>query len=171
MRIFAPLYHSQDDPLSAITMFYNLIEKKRNEWLASDHCTIKELLLYIEQQDKMRDAQLEAIKTYLFLKIACQNKPLWQLFVNGTFNDTNIGQVELTETAREIFRVNKAAVALFQYSRLKDKKGNQISPKLEQYIKQHADEIRTKQSCVCPQLHGDGSFWTQVLHCSQLEEH
>ena len=141
MRIFAPLYHSQDDPLSAITMFYNLIEKKRNEWLASDHCTIKELLLYIEQQDKMRDAQLEAIKTYLFLKIACQNKPLWQLFVNGTFNDTNIGQVELTETAREIFRVNKAAVALFQYSRLKDKKGNQISPKLEQYIKQHADEI------------------------------
>ena len=122
-------------------MFYKLIEKKRNEWLASDECTIKELLQYIMQRGMMRDAQLEAIKTYLFLKIACKNQPLWRLFVDGVFNDTNIGQVELTETAREIFSTNKAAVALFQYSRLQDKKGKQLAPELEQYIKQHADEI------------------------------
>ena len=122
-------------------MFYKLIERKRNEWLKSDDCTIKELLQYIVQRGMMRDAQLEAIKTYLFLKIACKNQPLWRLFVDGMFNDTNIGQVELTETAREIFKTNKAAVALFQYSRLKDKKGKQLAPELEQYIKQHANEI------------------------------
>ena len=122
-------------------MFYKLIEKKRNEWLASEDCTIKELLLYIEQRGMMRDAQLDAIKTYLFLKIACRNQPLWRLFVDGVFNDTNIGQVELTETARQIFSTNKAAVALFQYSRLQDKKGKQLAPELERYIKQHADEI------------------------------
>ena len=122
-------------------MFYKLIEKKRNEWLASDECTIKELLQYIVQRGMMRDAQLEAIKTYLFLKIACKNRPLWRLFVDGVFNATNIGQVELTETAREIFQTNRAAVALFQYSRLHDKKGKQLAPELEQYIKQHADEI------------------------------
>lgn len=122
-------------------MFYKLIENKRNEWLASEDCTIKELLQYIEQRGLMRDAQLEAIKTYLFLKIACKNQPLWRLFNDGVFNDTNIGQVELTETARQIFSTNKAAVALFQYSRLKDKKGKQLAPELEQCIKQHADEI------------------------------
>ena len=122
-------------------MFYKLIEKKRNEWLASDDCTIKELLRYIEKRNMMRDAQMEAIKTYLYLKIAHKNQPLWKLFVDGAFNDTNIGQVELTETAREIFSTNKAAVALFQYSRLKDKKGKQLAPELEKYIKQHADEI------------------------------
>ena len=122
-------------------MFYKLIEEKRNEWLASDDCTIKDLLKYIVQRGMMRDAQMEAIKTYLFLKIACQNKPLWKLFVDGIFNDTNIGQVELTDKAREIFKSNKAAVALFQYSRLKDKKGKQLAPELETYIKQHADEI------------------------------
>ena len=60
-------------------MFYKLIENKRNEWLASEDCTIKELLQYIEQRGMMRDAQLEAIKTYLFLKIACKNQPLWRL--------------------------------------------------------------------------------------------
>lgn len=89
----------------------------------------------------MRDAQIEAIKTYLFLKIACSNRPLWELFVDGVFNDTNIGQIELTETAREIFKTNKAAVALFQYSRLTDKNGRQLAPELESYIKRHADEI------------------------------
>ena len=122
-------------------MFYKLIERKRNEWLASEDCTIKDLLKYIVRQGMMRDAQLEAVKTYLFLKIACKNKPLWELFVNGTFNDTNIGQVELTEAARQKFSTNKAAVALFQYSRLKDKKGKQLAPELEKYIKRHADEI------------------------------
>ena len=122
-------------------MFYKLIEKKRDEWLTSKGCTITKLLQYIEERGMMRDAQLEAIKTYLFLKIACHNKPLWELFVNGIFNDTAIGEVELTETARNIFSTNKAAVALFQYSRLKDKKGNQLAPELETYIKQHADEI------------------------------
>ena len=122
-------------------MFYQLIEKKRNEWLASKECTITDLLHYIEQRGMMRDAQLEAIKTYLFLKIACQNQPLWQLFVNGYFNDTNIDQIELTEAARQIFNANKAAVALFQYSRLKDKGGRQLAPELEQFIKQNADKI------------------------------
>ena len=122
-------------------MFYKLIEKKRDEWLASDDCTIKELLKYIFERGMMRDAQLEAIKTYLYLKIACQNRPLWELFVNGTFNDTNVGQVELTETARLILSENKAAVALFQYSRLKDKKGKQLAPELEKHIKQHADKL------------------------------
>lgn len=122
-------------------MFYQLVEKKRNEWLASKGCTITDLLHYIEQRGMMRDAQLEAIQTYLFLKIACQNQPLWLLFVNGYFNDINIDQIEVTEAARQIFSTNQAATALFQYSRLKDKNGRQLAPELELFIKQNADKI------------------------------
>ena len=122
-------------------MFYKLIEKKRDEWLDSKECSVAELIHYIERRGMMRDAQLEAIKTYLFLKIACKNQPLWKLFVEGVFNDTNIGQVELTETARKIFETNKAAVALFQYSRLQDKTGKQLAPELESFIKRNADKI------------------------------
>ena len=66
---------------------------------------------------------------------------MWKLFVEGVFNDTNIGQVELTETAREIFKTNKAAVALFQYSRLQDKSGRQLASELESFIKRNADRI------------------------------
>ena len=116
-------------------MFYKLIEKKRDLWLASDDCTVRELIAYIERRGKMRDAQIEAIKTYLYLKIACKNKPLWQLFVEGTFNDTRIGEVELTDTARRVMAEEPAAVALFQYSRLRDKRGAQLAPELEKLIK------------------------------------
>ena len=57
-------------------MFYRLIKKKCDEWMKSSDCPIRELMQYIYTQNKMRDAQTEAIKTYLFLKIACENRPL-----------------------------------------------------------------------------------------------
>lgn len=52
-------------------MFYKLIEKKRDEWLSSPDCTVKDVIRYIEKRGKMRDAQIEAIKTFLFLKFHC----------------------------------------------------------------------------------------------------
>ena len=49
-------------------MFYKLIENKRDEWLSSSACTVRELLGYIVLRGQMRDAQVEAIKTYLYLE-------------------------------------------------------------------------------------------------------
>lgn len=49
-------------------MFYKMIEAKRNEWLASETCTVKAVIDYIVKTGQMRDAQVEAIKTYLFSK-------------------------------------------------------------------------------------------------------
>ena len=67
-------------------MFYKMIEDKRNQWLSSAECTITSLIDYIVKTGQMRDAQIEAIKTYLFLKIACEGKPLATLFKKGVFN-------------------------------------------------------------------------------------
>ena len=60
-------------------MFYKIIEKKRDEWLNSPGCVVADLMSYIERQHKMRDAQIESIKTYLFLKIECRNHTLWEV--------------------------------------------------------------------------------------------
>lgn len=49
-------------------MFYKLIENKRDEWPSSSACTVRELLGYIVLRGQMRDAQVEAIKTYLYLE-------------------------------------------------------------------------------------------------------
>lgn len=122
-------------------MFYRLITQKRNEWLCSADCTIRELLSYINRKGRMRDAQLDAIKTYLFLKIACKNQPLWKLFVNGTFNSMDLSTMPLTVEARNVLTTNKAAAALLEYALQKDKSGRQLAPALETFIKEHATDI------------------------------
>ena len=53
-------------------MFYKMIENKCNEWYSSERCTVRNLIEYIEKTGQMRDAQIEAIKVYLFLKIGCE---------------------------------------------------------------------------------------------------
>ena len=49
-------------------MFYKMIENKCTQWYESERCTVKNLIEYIEKTGQMRDAQIEAIKVYLFLK-------------------------------------------------------------------------------------------------------
>ena len=122
-------------------MFYKLIKEKCDEWMDSPDCTIRELIQYIYAQNKMRDAQIEAIKIYLFLKIACGNKPLWKLFSDGCFNSLDFNTMELTMEARSILTSNKAAAALLEYALLKDKNGNQLAPELEKVIKSQSGRI------------------------------
>lgn len=45
-----------------------MIEHKRDQWFASGDCTVRTLVDYIVKAGQMRDAQVDAIKTYLFLK-------------------------------------------------------------------------------------------------------
>lgn len=122
-------------------MFYKLIKHKCDQWFQSADCTVRPLIRYIEQRGMMRDAQIEAIKTYLYLKIACNGMPLFRLFSEGYFNDINIGVEELTVETRRILETNKAALALFQYSRLKDRNDRQLAPELEKFIRHHAAEM------------------------------
>ena len=120
-------------------MFHKLIQRKSDEWYNSSDCTVKELIQYIHSQNKMRDAQLEAIKIYLFLKIACGNKPLYMLFNEGAFNNLDLENVPLTIEARKVLTTNKAAASLLEYSLLQDRNGNQLAPELEKYIKSIPD--------------------------------
>ncbi|KGI22441.1 DEAD/DEAH box helicase family protein [Hoylesella timonensis] len=122
-------------------MFYNIIQRKRNEWLGREDCPIKSLLSYIESKGMMRDAQIEAIKTYLFLKIECNNKPLWRLFIEGDFLSLNLDDLRLTAKARDILASNKAAASLYEYACLKDDKGNLSATTLKNFIEESPDTI------------------------------
>ncbi|MCH5306783.1 MAG: DEAD/DEAH box helicase family protein [Prevotella sp.] len=122
-------------------MFYKFIAKKRDEWFASPNCSVRDVIDYIEKKGKMRDAQVEAIKTFLYLKIVCGNRPLKQLFLQGFFNTLDIREELLNDVARNKFLSDKAAAALYEYSKLQHRNGDQISYKLEEYIKTHAELI------------------------------
>ena len=116
-------------------MFYKMIENKCTQWYESERCTVKNLIEYIEKTGQMRDAQIEAIKVYLFLKIACECKPLTQLFRQGFFNSIDLNEIELSKSTREYLFQNPAAATLFEYACLTNDKGEQVSEKLEKQIK------------------------------------
>ena len=111
-------------------MFYKMIENKCREWYNSEQCTVRNLIEYIEKTGQMRDAQIEAIKVYLFLKIGCECKPLALLFKRGDFNSIDLNAIELSTATREYLEQNPAATALFEYARLTNDKGEQVSEKL-----------------------------------------
>ena len=115
-------------------MFYKMITEKRDQWLSSAECTATDLLRYIEATAQMRDAQIDAIKTYLFLKIACQNRPLGELFSSGAFTSLKTDELKITATSKAILDSDSARLALYQYSILKDTSGEQVSKKLEQLL-------------------------------------
>lgn len=122
-------------------MFYSIIQRKRNEWFRRIDCPAKSLLSYIERKGMMRDAQIEAIKTYLFLKIECGNKPLWRLFTEGDFLSLNLDDLSLTVKARHILETDKAAASLYEYACQSDEQGNVSAPALKKYIEENPDTI------------------------------
>lgn len=126
-------------------MFYKMIESKRNQWLASADCTIGTLIDYIEKTGQLRDAQIDAIKTYLYLKIACAGKPLSQLFEQGAFNSLNLDDIPLSMSTREYLNAHPAAAALLEYAMLRNDAGEQVSAALESKIKESPDSINCNQ--------------------------
>ena len=90
-----------------------IIEKKKRDWLRLESCPVTELVAYMRREGKLRDSQVDAIETYLFLKIEGQNKPLWELFVEGFFTqETNLSKHNINQSARDHLTNNKAALAL-----------------------------------------------------------
>ena len=125
-------------------MFYNIITNKRNEWLSHANCPALPLITYIEQKGKMRDAQVDAIKTYLYLKIECQNLPLAVLFKQGKFNTLShddIDNMQLSAVARRVFKESPAAVALYEFASLKDEKGKPIADALRKAVMEEPQNI------------------------------
>lgn len=122
-------------------MFYKMITISRDKWYTSPYCTVNSLLNYIINTGEMRDAQIEAIKTYLFLKIGCENQSLSFLFSHGIFNNLNLNDIEVSNTVREYLEKNPAAAALYEYACLKNDSNEQVSQKLEYQIKESPESI------------------------------
>ncbi|MBM6851998.1 DEAD/DEAH box helicase family protein [Oscillibacter valericigenes] len=122
-------------------MFYQMITNARDRWFSSPACTAREVVKYIEQTNQMRDAQVDAIKTYLYLKIACGCVPLSQLFCQGAFNTLDLEQEEISASIRDFLATHPAAAALFEYARLKNDSGEQVSEMLEKQIRKDPESI------------------------------
>ncbi len=123
-------------------MFYRMIEGARDRWFQSNECTVKDIIAYTKKKGQLRDAQINAIKTYLYLKIACSCKPLAELFCEGAFNSClDFDALEVSSKTRDFLKTHPEAVALFEYARLKNDTGEQVSRQLEDQIKKVPESI------------------------------
>lgn len=96
-------------------MFHELIKKICDEWYQSEDCKIKNIINYIVSQDKLRDAQIESIKLYLFFKIYCKNKSLEKLFSEGYFlQNINLDELPISKNLNDFLRDNIAARQLYE---------------------------------------------------------
>ncbi len=126
-------------------MLNNIIEHKKKEWLQSNDCPVKDLVLYMKEKGNLRDTQIEAIETYLFLKIEGQNKPLWKLFSEGFFtNGTDLSKLNINQKARDFLSINKAAHALYDFSRQRNG-DTTLLPELEKLIIDKPTELDYEQ--------------------------
>lgn len=122
-------------------MFYKMIERKCDQWFASEQCSVRTLIGYIVKTGQMRDAQVEAIKTYLFLKVACDCRSLPELFSSGAFNTLDIGELSLPDSVKDFLRKNPAAAALYEYATQTNDIGEQVSRKLQAQIEKEPGNI------------------------------
>ena len=96
-------------------MFYELIKKICDRWYLSSDCKIKNIIDYIVSKDKLRDAQVESIKMYLFFKIYCKNLPLERLFIEGYFlQNIDLDELPISKKLNDFLCENKAARQLYE---------------------------------------------------------
>ncbi|HCE56253.1 MAG TPA: hypothetical protein DER09_00295 [Prolixibacteraceae bacterium] len=99
-------------------MLNTIINQKKNFWLQSEDCAVKDLVSYIRNNGQLRDTQIEAIETYLFLKVKGKNKPLWQLFSEGFFStELDLSKLNINQSAREYLSENRSALALYDFAK------------------------------------------------------
>ncbi len=122
-------------------MFYPLIARKRDQWLAHKDCPVRAMLGYMRDRGKLRPVQIDAIATYLFLKIACDGKPLWQIFAEGYLvisdlceSSQDLDRLSLTGLARRTFIQEPGFRALYEVATTKTESGATFIPRLREAL-------------------------------------
>lgn len=101
-----------------VRMLHETIHAKAKEWFGSPDCKIRSVVHYIRQKGQLRQPQIEAIETYLYLKIAGGNKPLWEIITAGYFlNGTDLDRLNLSVPSREILKESLPARSIFELVR------------------------------------------------------
>lgn len=122
-------------------MFNEILLNKAKFWLNSPKCKVKSVIEYIRLKGQLREPQIEAIEVYLFLKIAGQNKPLWQLLSEGFFkSEIDLEKLELSVEARKVFEQSVAARSMFEF--IRQQNGNTL-PTLSKYERVIAENAKT----------------------------
>jgi superfamily II DNA or RNA helicase len=121
-------------------MLWHLIQDRAVKWSNQSDCPARFLLDYMRVQGRLRDAQIGALTVYLFLKLAGQNKPLWQLISEGFLvKDDDLNQLAISHNLRTALHANLALKGLFDLARFQVGNGAMLYEALYQHLIEHPD--------------------------------
>lgn len=117
-------------------MIEPLIAARVQHWLAQPHCPATPLLAYMRSAGKLRDVQIAALQTYLYLLLEGKNQTLAQLWMQGTFSRaaTYDGpRSRMPQLARDVFAAQPAAHTWYQLCQSQH-------PALATWLEENADQ-------------------------------
>jgi hypothetical protein len=119
-------------------MFYSIIQEKTRQWAAAPDCPVASIFSHIRRRAALRETQIAAIETYLFLKIEGRGRSLAKLFAEGFFNQPeDLARARISKIAHDRFTADPAALALFQLCASLDKSGDRRNPGLAEAFELH----------------------------------
>lgn len=98
-------------------MIEPLIAARVQAWLTAPNCPATPLLAYMRAAGKLRDVQIAALQTYLYLLLEGKNQTLAQLWMQGAFvkEATYDGpRSRMPQMARDVFAAQPAAHTWYQ---------------------------------------------------------
>lgn len=130
-------------------MFHEMIKRKRDAWISMPDCPVRETIQYMLERSKsgagLREIQVDAIKTYLFLKIACGNRSLAKLFSDGAFSSLDLNAVPLSSTTRTYLATHPASAALLEFALQKEEGAKDVlAPDLAKVLKESPEKINAE---------------------------
>ncbi|TAG33222.1 MAG: hypothetical protein EAZ34_08020 [Polaromonas sp.] len=117
-------------------MIEPLIAAQARAWLAKPGCAARPLLAYMRSTGKLRDVQVAALQTYLFLLLEGQNQSLPQLWQQGTFVKParhDGPRSRMPQIARDTFAHNPAAHTWYQLLQAQQ-------PAVASWLEENADQ-------------------------------
>lgn len=133
-------------------MLNKWIKAKSDRWYESQDCTIAPMIDYMISARKLRDAQIEAIKIYLYLKIVHGARPLYDLVTEGAFLSLDISNLELSDKTKNALREDAALAMLYELASQHDENYQFISRETVNLISKYPEKVNAKE------------FWKQFFY-------
>ena len=137
-------------------MFHRMIAAARDAWFSSPDCTALSIVRHMEKRGVLRDAQIEAVKTWLYLKLAADNRPLARLLSDGFLNSLDLDPLPLPTAARNFLETHPAHIALLEFSRQTDDAGKMLAQGLADTLMKNPSDVDAE--AVFRQLFGANDY-------------
>lgn len=112
-------------------MIAAMVERARDAWYAQPGCVAAPLYASFVRKAKLRDAQFAALKTYLFLKLGCKGRPLWELYATGCFNTLDLYEANVTPKFYGASQQDPGLAAIYEYLQDEDISAKEVLAQIQ----------------------------------------